>query len=49
MLLTEWVYFSQFKEYLTSLKKKPPKCNKDLWDMVFDFTVSIKDIKNDYS
>jgi hypothetical protein len=39
----------EFQQYLSFLgNKKPTKCHKDLWNMLYEFAVTIKDVKKDY-
>ncbi len=43
-------YSKEFKLYLESLgSKKPTKCHKDLWQMMLEFSVAVKDVEKDYS
>lgn len=43
-------YSKEFKLYLQSLgTKKPLKCHKDLWQMMYQFAITVKDVSKDYS
>lgn len=49
LLQHEFVYLRQFQQYLEFLgPKKPTKCHKDLWNMMHEFAVVVKDVKKDY-
>lgn len=37
-------FYKQFIEYCETVAKKPKKVHKDLWKMVYEFTVTVKDI-----
>lgn len=40
----------EFTLYLESLgAKKPLKCHKDLWQMMYEFAITVKDVSKDYS
>jgi hypothetical protein len=50
LLRKDFVYLKQFQQYLDHLgAKKPTKCHKDLWNMLYEFATVVKDIKKDYS
>ena len=49
LLAKEFRYMKEFQQYLSFLgNKKPTKCHKDLWNMLYEFAVTIKDVKKDY-
>ena len=37
--------YTQFLEFLKKKSKKPAKVHKDLWNMVYEFALTIKDPK----
>lgn len=39
-------FYKQFIEYCETVAKKPKKVHKDLWKMVYEFTITVKDINN---
>ena len=38
------LYFNDFINYCQNLTKKPTKVNKDLWKMVYEFALNVKNI-----
>jgi DCN1-like protein 4/5 len=50
LLAKEFTYLREFQQYLDFLgAKKPTKCHKDLWNMMYEFASVVKDINKDYS
>lgn len=50
LLRQTFKYSNEFKLYLESLgSKKPAKCHKDLWQMMLEFSMVIKDVEKDYN
>jgi hypothetical protein len=49
LLKKDFIYLKEFQQYLEYLdNKKPTKCHKDLWNMMHEFALEVKDIKKDY-
>jgi len=49
LLAKTFNFHKEFAMYLDHLgPKKPLKCHKDLWQMMYDFSVTVKSIKKDY-
>lgn len=49
LLAKTFKFQKEFNLYLESLgNKKPTKCHKDLWQMMYEFSTVVKDINNDY-
>lgn len=49
LLQRDFAYLKQFQQYLEYLgAKKPTKCHKDLWNMMHEFALVVKDVNSDY-
>ena len=47
LLSGKFKYYKEFTQYLNDPStKKPQKCHKDLWEMMYDFAINIKSIED---
>ena len=50
LLKNSFKFPKEFNLYLESLgAKKPLKCHKDLWQMMYEFAITVKEVGKDYS